>query len=274
MIGMGIALWAGAICVGSARLGDEIKVDFELYSERKFKQLADVCWYEEGKGFLRRMLKDGDLPAFGYELHVRKNPDGGKPYHVFVTPVQALKVGYFPRSPEPVDVDENDTVEFVLMEHKESRERLVERFRIHGQWAMVARGSGAGAGDPPRPPAKTDLRLHSPKLARSGEDLNLDSKGMSVSGPMVWVYVPGQGRFWFSGEEKGKFRKTARAEGRALNWEWNGVKYAADCLKDVVELPGQWLVWVRLEEGWRPKPEEYFGEPVEKGFLYMGARGD
>jgi hypothetical protein len=33
------------------------------------------------------------------------------------------------------------------------------------------------------------------------------------------------------------------------------------------------MVWVRLEEGWKPDPKDYFGEPIDPSFLYTGAVG-
>jgi hypothetical protein len=163
----------------------------------------------------------------------------------------------------------------MLMENRTSSQRLVDRFRI-------SNNSDAQTGPPfhvdlmgePKPPAGTSLRLAAPRMYRGGEPLKLTSKGTEISGALLWVYVPGKGRFWFSVAEKGRFRNTAVARGNRLEYEWDGAKYAIETAKPIISLPGEWVIWVRLEEGWKPEPGDYLGEPIDPAFLYMGAVGD
>jgi hypothetical protein len=184
-------------------------------------------------------------------------------------------MAYFPKNPHPVDVGPEDTVEFMLMENRTSSQRLVDRFRI-------SNNSDAQTGPPfhvdlmgePKPPAGTSLRLAAPRMYRGGEPLKLTSKGTEISGALLWVYVPDKGRFWFSVAEKGRFRNTAVARGNRLEYEWDGAKYAIETAKPIISLPGEWVIWVRLEEGWKPEPGDYLGEPIDPAFLYMGAVGD
>ena len=269
------SLFAKMVCVGGTlNLGNRIVVEFALYSDGEGLNMQQLCRHEEGAGYVRRILELGQDRAFGYELHVTRNPAGERPFHVFVTPAKSTPMGYFPRDPEPVDVGRDDTVEFVLLENKESRLRLVERFKVYDERdAQTVSHFDIDLAKEPRVPAGMQLQLWAPRVFRDSELLKLDSKGVGLQGSLIWIYVPGKGRFWFATTERGRFRATGSAKGNRLEFDWNGTRFAVECAKPVINLPGSWMVWVRLEEGWKPDPKDYFGEPIDPTFLYTGAVG-
>lgn len=286
------AIWCGVVvaggasgasaqvaCFGGAALGDGIRVEFSLYSDgEQIEPPAQFCRFEEGAGYLRRILTLAPGRAFGYELHVKRNPPGRPPFHVSVSPARAVAAGYFPQDPRPVDVGPKETVEFVVLENRQSRLRLIERFRVF---------DARDAGSVPRldtyqadafPPGETPLRIAAPRLIQGGSQGGVAAAAgrskAEVRGRLVWVWVPDKGRFWFSTTERGRFRKAARARAERLEFEWDGARYALECAQPVIDLPGEWVLWVRLEAGWRP---EGIGAGEAEGgphAVQLGAVGD
>ena len=80
--------------------------------------------------------------------------------------------------------------------------------------------------------------------------------GGAVTGTSAWIYVPGKGRFWFSLSPKPRYEKAGSIQGDTLQFEWGGTKYRLECEAPIVTGGGEWVLYVKAEEMYRPAGEE------------------
>lgn len=262
LLALASAANAQSVCNSFHDLGDKIVLHSALYVDgplyRSFYQseaTKRLCHFEAGAGFLRRTLDVPSARTFGYEVHVSRNPSGKKPYHVRVTPVQGSgSTLYFPRGPEPVDVDSDETIEFALfvLESSEGTARLVERLQVtSGLPTLYSSPMQALV------PARTPIALVRPSLSlKDGKSRPFTTIG-TVRGPNIWIYLPGIGRVWLSSVRQPGFETTVPIHGNQFEFRWDGLDYVVSTAGPIIDLPGDWSVWMRLERDWRPssKPD-------------------
>jgi hypothetical protein len=103
-----------------------------------------------------------------------------------------------------------------------------------------------------------ELSLLRPRVQANGKVVANSTVG--TSGQVVWMYLPGQGRFslsLFPNEKRGFGRKGA-AEADEFTFRQGSAEYRVDCSGPVAPGSGRYNLYVRFEPGWYPGPEDTF----------------
>jgi hypothetical protein len=264
-----------SVCNSINQLGDGISVQSALYVDGDLlyafgsssEGTKRLCARESGTGYFRRVITVREDKQFGYEVHVRRNASG-KMFHVSVSPAPAdAATLYFPRGPQPVDVNPGETVEFALfvLETRNGRSRLVERFMVH-DGRDTAAGTKLNGGIQPLPPEGTPLNLVAPRLLRFGNKVREARKGSEIRGETIWFYLGNSSRIIISTVKKEGFDTTVPVRGSRLDFRLAEIDYSVESAEALIALPGEWVVWMKVERNWSPGSSS----TTETAGFYMG----
>ena len=201
--------------------------------------------------------------TFGYDLWVIPEADGstvqlrisamkfadGKPY--------SAQPGWtlieLPKYPVIPKVKVGETVALDLLVNPATGQRVVD-YLTAARYSALPEESAAHDFTI----ADVELKLLRPRVRVNGNVVA--STTVETSGQVVWLNLPGRGRFSLSllPNNKRGFTRNGTAAAETFAFRQGLTEYRVDCSGPVVPGSGRYSLYVRYEPGWYPGPEDIF----------------
>ncbi len=213
---------------------------------------------------------------FGYDLDIQPAGDFGLRIHItpLTMDVQELaRIGVDStwtrlgpvRYPVISQVQPGDTISIDLLINRSTGQKIVDFITLK----QSAYHSPVNTVSAPRDFTVADamLQILGPTLTANGKPVGSVAQG-GVSAAVVWVYVPGRGRYVLSlvANPQLGFRKAGKISTNALSFADEGVTYQLECPGRIVPGEGLFNLYVLRDASWRPQ-----GSEITSGLLLGGA---
>jgi hypothetical protein len=201
--------------------------------------------------------------TFGYDLWVTPDASGNAVQLKISRLAFAGKNAYsvqpgwtlieLPKYPVIPKVNVGETVALDLLVNPATGQKIVD-------YLTVARQSDAHEEGAPHDftSADVELMMMRPQVSVNGTAVARSTAGMS--GQIVWLYLPGHGRFSLSliPNQKRGFTKNGTAAGNTFTFREGASEYRVECSDPVAPASGLYNLYVRHEQRWYPGPEDMF----------------
>jgi hypothetical protein len=253
-----------------------------------FNKLGGGVTSDEGKVH-RFMYDDTNQVYFGYDLSVEPVP-GASRSRVTFEPLSLtadqLRVNFkplgsgfrsvlIPRYPPPQVVDNGDTIALDLLVSPDGQQKVVDYLQISstGPSATTNRHTVEVVGpvtwvrttddSEPRDFSVSDLelRIADPSVQVNGQAVPGVAMG-EAAGSIIWLYIPGHGRFLLSIAPLPGFQKAGTVHHTILNFRDGGDEYEVRTSSPVMQSAKRWNVYVLRDSLYDPrqaKPSVTFG---------------
>lgn len=228
---------------------------------------------EENKMTARRYVRDNFRHVYAsYAATVEMLPEMGK-YRVTLSaspmegdaklsPAEKWKVVTPAVFAVPQIMDDGEWVRVELYKDSSTGQELVEYLHVGMQSAITLRKEAAHdtyAEDP-------QFAFTSPHLKANGAMFDAGPLPETLSGPVVWVYVPGFGRYVLSflPHEDG-FDLAGEVSGKSMTFTVAGNLIRVECGDRIASGSGTYNVYAMLDAGWAP------ADPEDQGRFVMGS---
>lgn len=223
-----------------------------------------------------------------------------------------LTMRSLPKYPEDLTVEDGDTIALDLLYNPQTKVKIVDLIKITTKkpqssdtslftttanasgassksgtglgttsGTSVSSGSGTVGGLFSKSavrdftPNDVKLRLTSPKLFINGAVGNFTGSEWEgiIEGSVIYVYVPGKGRFVFTLFPKNgfNFQKTAVVESNKITFESNGERYELISDAPIVSTGGDWNLWTLYDQSYRP---DLIFSSAASGYIEYGAANE
>ncbi|HEV3197276.1 MAG TPA: hypothetical protein VGZ73_05200 [Bryobacteraceae bacterium] len=248
--------------------------------------------YQAGKEH-RVMLDSNSHLFFGYDLAVERADSAGS-CRVTISPLSITLEEFFeilssrlqrrpeidtksyqplslPTYPLPQIVRASDTIALDLLVSPDGKQRVVDYIQVSckeseaGASTDSVAGKTSVAGTPSQPrdfsAQDLELRLVNPELKIN--DRLIKSAGLhgEAAGNVLWVYVPGKGRFLLSlvpYREYG-FRRAGMLRGSDVSFQYGGDRYEMRSSEPLFRSGQPWNLYVRADEAYQSNKGPAFG---------------
>lgn len=234
----------------------------EPQKENAQTRLPGAVIIEHGR--IHHLIDDAaNKRTFGYDLWV--TPDAsGSTVQLKIAPLEFLrKTAYsvqagwtlieLPKYPTIPKVNVGETVALDLLVNPSTGQKIVD-------YLTVTRQSSPQQSSTPHDftAADVELSLMRPQVSANGAMIARSTLGMS--GQVVWLYLPGHGRFSLSliPNQKRGFAKNGTAAGNTFTFREGTTEYRVECNAPVAPGSGPYNLYVRHESAWYPGPEDTF----------------
>lgn len=149
------------------------------------------------------------------------------------------------------------SMEIIVASNRASRTEIGDRIKFQ----LAGDSSGEAAPRQPRDFSANEIRMFLDRfrLHINGENVTGDGFNGGVGGSLVWVYIPGRGRYIFSliPREGYDFQKIGVVEGDGIAFEKNGDRFELTSAGPIV-LSGveTWNLWVLHDVAYNPDQAE------------------
>ena len=239
-----------------------------------------------GPGFYIRILYDAEHRVYlGYELLIERKPAGaylatvGK---LGISPMDladrfaTFPIGRewtmlpLPAIPEPRLVNDGNTLSIDLFIDPASGDKLIDEVRINpplpaarfGPAQVPSRAIPTVSGEP-RAFSATDAEM---QIVQSRVSLNGAMKGVigrSVRGSLLWLYLPGHGRYVLSLTPRPglDFQQAGEVRGGAISFVLAGDSIRLESFSPIVGGDSPYLLYVLHDPQWEPTSEKQKSAP-------------
>jgi hypothetical protein len=230
------------------------------------RQLArDVPGGVIGAAGVHRYWKDAEQKLYvGYDVAVEM---GSQPqvFRIRISPLSippdemtrfGIEAGWrcvsLPKYPVIPDVRIGDTVVIDLLVNPATGQKIVDYLTLQRRVALQR----SQIGDQ-RPhdvsPADAGLTISDPRLSVDGKPLEATAHFTGgISGPTVWIYLQGRGRFVLSLQPGRRFQQAGEVYAKTLTFASDGVRYQMHSSSPIATGVGHFSLYVLHEESWRP----------------------
>ncbi len=242
-----------------------------------------------GPGFYTRIFLDAVHHAYlGYELLIERKPAGAYLVTVGklgVTPMDladSLFASFpidlnwtmlpLPAVPEPLLLHDGDTLSIHLFADPASGDKLIDEIRINPPLPVSRFGPAqlpsrvipipTVSGDP-RAFTTADAEM---QVIQSRLSLNGAMKGVigrSVRGSLVWLYLPGHGRYILSLTPRPdlNFRQAGEVRGGAIAFSLDGDSIRLESFNPIAAGDSPYILYVLHDPQWEPTSEKQKSAP-------------
>jgi GWxTD domain-containing protein len=215
-----------------------------------------------------------------------------------------LKAGSLPKYPEAMTVEDGDTIALDILYNPQTKVKIADLIKVTTKkpqssdfslFTTTASGGGfnskpgfenfgtsSGSGSNEGLFSKKSsrdfslddvkLRLTSPKLLVGGTVSTIQGSEWSgvIEGSVIFLYIPGKGRFIFSifPRDDFNFRKDAALENNKIIFQSNNERYEIVSEAPIISSGGDWNLWILNDPNY--KPDLTFGS-VSADHLQYGA---
>jgi hypothetical protein len=200
--------------------------------------------------------------TFGYDLSVVPESDG-KTVQLKITPMRfadgkpySVQPGWIlmelPKYPVIPKIKVGETVALDLLVNPATGQKMVDYLTV----AKSAQQPEGAAQDFTLP--EVELSLMDPRVQMNGKALASTTGG--TSGQVIWLYLPGHGRFTISlfPNEKRGFARNGTVSGATFSFRDGADEYRVACSGSVAPGSGRYNLYVRHEPRWYPGAQETF----------------
>jgi hypothetical protein len=188
--------------------------------------------------------------------------------------------------PEPRIVHEGDVIGIELMTDATTGDKLIEdvtiqpfsqRATIGSPIPLMGRPGPGQPGDRAVPTvegtprdfsaADAEMRLTLPRVSLNGTVQSTAGRAPSVTGNLVWFYIPGRGRYILSLVPRPEldFHKTGEVRGGRITLTLNGDAITLECFSEIVTGHAPYNLYVLRDSKWEPTAQ------AQKGQLAIGS---
>ena len=217
-----------------------------------------------GQGRAHHLIDDAaHKRTFGYDLWVTPEA-GGTTVQLRISPMKfangkpySVQPGWtlieLPKYPVIPKVKIGETVALDLLVNPGTGQKIVDYLTVARQ---SVRQEESAAHDFTL--ADVELSLLRPRVLVNGKGVASTTVGMT--GQVVWLYLPGHGRFSLSlfPNEKRGFDKNGTVTADTFTFRQGSTEYRVDCSGPVAPGSGRYNLYTRREPGWYPGPEDTF----------------
>ena len=207
---------------------------------------------------------------FGYDLDVEKQGESGK-FKVSIKPLSKNPGELFrqnsfdysgftakslPKYPAPFVLDDGDSVTLDILENRQTGGKISDIIKITAKPQKFFNYFSD------REQAK-DFTLNDVNLHFDKPEISIDGQktthGGGASGNVIWIFIPGKGRFIFSFRPQNAFdfKKNGTILDNRISFEYNGEKYEIVNKSPVLGSSGKWNLWMMFDESYNPSSENY-----------------
>jgi hypothetical protein len=226
----------------------------------------------------RFMFDDTNQVFFGYDLSVEPVP-GTSRSRVTFEPLSLtadqLRVNFkplgsgfrsmlIPRYPPPQVVDNGDTIALDLLVSPDGQQKVVDYLQISSTTATTtARVTSTKDDSGARDFSVNDLELRvaDPSVQLNGQAVPGVAMG-EATGSIIWLYIPGHGRFLLSIAPLPGFQKAGTVHHTILQFRDGGDEYEMRTSSPVIQSAKRWNVYVLRDSLYDPRqanPSVTFG---------------
>lgn len=217
---------------------------------------------KSGSG-MYRILKDKNSKTYlGYTIEIKDAAVKGK-YMVSIsslplesitaiTKVEGFTEKTLPKYPNPIEVNEGDTIVLDVMENPATKEKVVDYIKV------LYKPDPHTDFFPERKPLR-DFTIDDASLELSGYEVFADNQSVlkeagGRSGSNLPLYLPGKGQFIFSlaPHPGSNFQKIGSIEGNKILFKYEGVSYKI-VSRAPIFLEGHWNLWVSFDPNYKPR---------------------
>jgi hypothetical protein len=226
-------------------------------------RLPGAVLVEQGKA--HHLIDDvAHKRTFGYDLWV--TPDAtGNSVQLKIAPLlfankntYSVQPGWtlieLPQYPFIPKVNVGDTVAVDLLVNPSTGQKIVDYLTVTRQPRPLEEAAhDFTAGD-------AELMMRGPQVLANGAVIARSDDGTGMSGQVVWLYLPGRGRFSLSlvPNQKRGFSRNGIAAGDSFTFREGATEYRVRCRGPVAPGSGTYNLYVRHESAWYPGPEDTF----------------
>jgi hypothetical protein len=261
---------SGTIMSGSGSK-DNVSFSYETRLEPPAPPLADGIGggVVTGKSGLHRYLVDHIRRMyFGYDLMIESLQQTNR----FIVTIRQITIGPekmqlgdpaawtmlpLPAYPAPQMVQGGDEIVLDILTNPTTGQRIVDHLRIQNRGSAVPAVGGI-----PRDFSVNDaeLQIKEPQVTINGQiqGTTATAYGSTVSGPVVWFYLRGRGRYFLSLVPRAEigFRKAGEVRGRSLAFTVEGDVFTLNCGNRVAPGSAPYNLYVLRDTAWRPSGED------------------
>lgn len=271
---------------GAVQLGNGITVAIktETVPPNDKNPLGNI--YSSGTGYTgniihRVMMDTKNKIYFGYDLVAEKLDENGKfkveikqlsksPAELFRQNADDYKdytAKSLPNYPEAFVLDEGNSITLELLENLQTGTKISDIIKISSKGQNFNNYFSFSENAKDFTIEEINLRLDKPEISINGQK---SIYGSSVSGNVVYFYLPGKGRFIFSFRPQPdfNFQKIGTVIDNKIFFEVNREKYEITNKSPVLGSGGKWNLWVMFDENFKP------GSSHTSSSSEFGASGD
>ncbi len=227
------------------------------YQESILTGFADTKW-QEGKTFIDRFVRDNFRHIYvTYSVAVEVLPGGNyrATFGASQAPVpesvsSGWKVIPLMSYPVPQLLQDGDTITLDLYSDSKTGQKVVEDIHFGQSTAMVLRKGAARAVY-----ADDDLKVVQPRVRKNGSPQELSEVRGTLDGPVLWIYIPGNGRYVLSLEPNPElgFVQAGEVVGNSLEFGLAGNIFRVDCAERIADAgSGTYIVYALQDSAWEP----------------------
>lgn len=226
---------------------DTPRAEFETWAEQRYKDYAESVLAgstdierEPGKATIHRFVRDNFRNLYLTYTMTFESIDGTGTFRVTFTD-SAVPYAV------PQILRDGETIALTLAADARTGRRLVDYIRV-GTGVMHSRTAV------PRDVYAEDaeLTITKPRLRTNGVEQRASNLPATVSAPVVWVDVPGQGRYDLSFRPRPGFERAGEVSENSLVFSVGGNIFRLDCADRVATGSGTYNIYARKEPGEAP----------------------
>jgi hypothetical protein len=227
------------------------------YQESILTGFADTKW-QEGKTVIDRFVRDNFRHIYvTYAVAVEVLPTGN--YRATFGESQAplpesvssgWKVVPLMSYPAPQLLQDGDRITLELYSDDKTGQKVVEDIHFGKQESIVLRKGAARAVY-----ADDDLKIVQPRVRKNGLPQELSEVGGTLDGPVLWIYIPGDGRYVLSMRPQPElgFERAGEVAGNSLQFVLAGNIFRVDCAERIADAgSGTYVVYALQDSTWEP----------------------
>jgi len=218
---------------------------------------------------IHRVLTDGQQNVvFGYDLWINSDPITKK-FSVAILPAdEAFRRSFledftpprpnsafatFPKSTTPQTLDDGDVVSLELLVNHESGAKIVDVVSVTFD-RKTLRESNLESAPKDFTLDAVALGVKNYSLLINGNELSKSKSHIGCSGALLWLYIPGRGRFIFSlvPRDGYDFQKIAVLDENKITFTIDGEHYEWVSSTSILPSGGTWNLWVLRDTKYTP----------------------
>jgi hypothetical protein len=129
---------------------------------------------------------------------------------------------------------------------------------LRRQTSAITQKDGSSGGPRDFTAEDAGMEIFEPNVWANGVALGLTSSA-SASGSFLWFYLPGRGRFIVSLASHAGFAATGRVQSNLLELRDGSDSIVFESRTPIVDLDGTYVIYVKSEAGWQPRPPQAAG---------------
>jgi hypothetical protein len=162
-----------------------------------------------------------------------------------------------PRYPAPQVIEDGDTIALDVLVNPTTGAKLADRITVSSRDAAQSDKAGGARRARDFSLGDVELKVSEYQVLANGKQLTAKAAPSGVAGPLVWIYIPGRGRFAFSisPRPEHKFEQTGVVEENKILFSYKGEQFEWRSKEPILSVAGggSFNLYVRHDPHFKPK---------------------